>query len=59
MDLLGSESNAQLGLRNVFLHPVEDTSQLEPAVMFGMFTWDFSSDQENNREFDINIKSLG
>src|SRR5215471_14305370 len=34
---------------------VEDTSHLEPAAMFGMFTWDFSNDQENHREFDINI----
>jgi len=38
---------------------VEDTSHLEPAVMFGMFTWDFSTDQENNREFDINISRWG
>jgi len=34
---------------------VEDVSALEPAVVFGMFTWDFSTDQENHREFDINI----
>ena len=34
---------------------VEDTSNLEPAVVFGMFTWDFSTDQENHREFDIDI----
>lgn len=38
---------------------VEDTSRLEPAVMFGMFTWDFSNDQENHREFDINISRWG
>jgi len=38
---------------------VEDTSHLEPAVMFGMFTWDFSTDQENHREFDINISRWG
>jgi len=38
---------------------VEDTSHLEPAVMFGMFTWDFSADQENHREFDINISRWG
>ena len=38
---------------------VEDTSHLEPAVMFGMFTWDFSNDQENHREFDINISRWG
>jgi hypothetical protein len=34
---------------------VEDTSSLEPAVVFTMFTWDYSTDQQNNREFDINI----
>jgi hypothetical protein len=38
---------------------VEDTSALEPAVVFGMFTWDNSSDQENHREFDINISRWG
>ncbi len=38
---------------------VEDTSSLEPAVVFGMFTWDFSTDQQNNREFDINITRWG
>jgi hypothetical protein len=34
---------------------VEDTSRLDPAVVFGMFTWDYSTDEQNNREFDINI----
>jgi hypothetical protein len=34
---------------------VEDTSKLEPAVVFGMFIWDYSTDQESNREFDIEI----
>jgi hypothetical protein len=34
---------------------VEDTSGLEPPVVFSMFTWDYSTDQENHREFDINI----
>jgi hypothetical protein len=38
---------------------VEDVSALEPAVVFGMFTWDFSTDQENHREFDINIGRWG
>ena len=38
---------------------VEDTSHLEPAMMFGMFTWDFSTDRENHREFDINISRWG
>jgi hypothetical protein len=38
---------------------IEDTSSLEPAVVFSMFTWDYSTDQQNNREFDINISSGG
>jgi hypothetical protein len=38
---------------------VEDTSRLDPAVVFGMFTWDYSTDQQNNREFDINISRWG
>jgi hypothetical protein len=38
---------------------VEDISALEPAVTFGMFTWDFSTDQDNHREFDINIGRWG
>jgi hypothetical protein len=38
---------------------VEDISKLEPSVVFGMFTWDYSTDQEYNREFDINISRWG
>jgi hypothetical protein len=38
---------------------VEDTSGLEPAVVLGMFTWDYSTDEQNNREFDINISRWG
>ena len=38
---------------------VEDTSKLEPAVVFGMFTWDYSTDSENHREFDIDISRWG
>jgi hypothetical protein len=38
---------------------VEDTSSLEPAVVFAMFTWDYSTDEQNNREFDINISRWG
>jgi hypothetical protein len=34
---------------------VEDTSHFEPAVVFGMFTWDYSSNQGNHGEVDINI----
>lgn len=38
---------------------VEDTSNLDPSAVFGMFTWDYSTDQENRREFDINISRWG
>lgn len=38
---------------------VEDTSSLEPAVVFNIFTWDYATDQRNNREFDINISRWG
>jgi hypothetical protein len=38
---------------------VEDISGLEPSAVFGMFTWDYSTDQENHREFDINISRWG
>jgi hypothetical protein len=38
---------------------VEDISNLEPAAVFGMFTWDHSTDEENHREFDINIGRWG
>jgi len=38
---------------------VEDTSRLEPSVVFGIFTWDFSTDRENHREFDIDISRWG
>lgn len=38
---------------------VEDTSQLDPAAVFGIFTWDYSTDEQNNREFDINFTRWG
>jgi hypothetical protein len=38
---------------------VEDTSGLDPSVVFGMFTWDYSTDLENHREFDIDISRWG
>ena len=37
---------------------VEDISKLEPAVVFGLFTWDYSvssSYQKNYSEFDVDI----
>jgi hypothetical protein len=42
-----------------YVFTVEDTSHLDPSVVFGMFTWDYSTDQENHREFDINITRWG
>jgi hypothetical protein len=38
---------------------VEDTSSLDPAVVFGMFIWDYSTDQQENREFDIEVSRWG
>lgn len=38
---------------------VEDTSKLEPAVVFSIFTWDYSTHQENYGEFDLNITRWG
>lgn len=38
---------------------VEDISKLEPPVVFGMFTWDYSTRQENFGEFDIDITRWG
>jgi len=38
---------------------VGDISSLEPNAVFGIFTWDYSTDQENHAEFDINIGRWG
>ncbi|MEN3333755.1 MAG: hypothetical protein V7641_3120 [Blastocatellia bacterium] len=38
---------------------VRDTSHLEPAVVFAMFTWDYAGDDQNNREMDIEISRWG
>jgi hypothetical protein len=38
---------------------VEDVSALEPAAVFGMFTWDYSSSDQNHREFDIEVSRWG
>jgi hypothetical protein len=38
---------------------VEDISRLEPNVVFGIFTWDYSTDQENHGEFDVEISRWG
>jgi hypothetical protein len=38
---------------------VRDTSHLEPAAVFGMFTWDYAGDEQNHREMDIEISRWG
>jgi hypothetical protein len=38
-----------------YVFTVEDTSSLDPAAFFTIFTWDHSSTQGNHGEFDINI----
>jgi hypothetical protein len=38
---------------------VRDTSRLEPAAVFGMFTWDYSGTDQNYREVDIEISRWG
>jgi hypothetical protein len=38
---------------------VRDTSHLEPAAIFSMFTWDYAGAGQNNREMDIEISRWG
>jgi hypothetical protein len=38
---------------------VRDTSHLEPATVFAMFTWDYAGGDQNNREMDIEISQWG
>src|SRR5262249_39408434 len=38
---------------------VRDTSRLEPAAVFSMFTWDYASADQNNSEVDIEISRWG
>ncbi len=38
---------------------VEDISKLDPSVAFGIFTWDYSTNHETSREFDITISRWG
>jgi len=38
---------------------VRDTSHLEPAAVFGMFTWDYAGDEQDHREMDIEITRWG
>jgi hypothetical protein len=38
---------------------VRDTSNLEPAAVLAMFTWDYSGAEDNNREMDVEISRWG
>ena len=38
---------------------VRNISQLEPAAVFGLFTWDYSGTDQNGREMDIEISRWG
>ena len=38
---------------------VRDTSHLEPAVVFSMFTWDYAGMDPNHREMDIEVSRWG
>src|SRR5580698_5106100 len=42
-----------------YVFTVEDTSNLDPAAFFAIFTWDHSTKQGNHGEFDINISRWG
>jgi hypothetical protein len=42
-----------------YVFTVEDTSDLDPAAFFAIFTWDHSTKQGNHGEFDINISRWG
>jgi hypothetical protein len=42
-----------------YIFTVEDTSNLDPAAFFEMFTWDHSSIQGNHGEFDVMITRRG
>jgi len=42
-----------------YVFTMEDTSDLDPAAFFEIFTWDHSSIQGNHGEFDINISRWG
>jgi len=38
---------------------VQDTSRMDPAAVFGMFTWDYSGTDQNYREMDIEVSKFG
>ena len=50
----GGRPDAQLRY-GTYSFVVRDTSNLEPAAVLAMFTWDYSGAEENNREMDVEI----
>jgi hypothetical protein len=38
---------------------LDDISKLDPSAAFAIFTWDYSTGHESNREFDITISQWG
>ncbi len=42
-----------------YLFSIRDISNLDPAAVFGMFTWDYAGGDQNNREVDIEISRWG
>jgi hypothetical protein len=38
---------------------VRETSNLEPAAVLAMFTWDYAGGDENNREMDVEVSRWG
>ena len=38
---------------------MRDTSNLEPAAVLALFTWDWAGGDEHNREMDVEISRWG
>jgi len=43
----------------MYEYTVDDTSHMDPAAVFGMFTYDYAGGALNNREMDIEISRWG
>jgi len=42
-----------------YIFVIRDVSQLEPAAVFSIFTWDGPAEKENHREFDVEVSGWG
>ena len=42
-----------------YVFTARDTSRLDPAAAFGMFTWDDGAAEQNHREMDIEVSQWG